>query len=237
MPASFCGIVGLKPTWGLVPYTGAIGLDASIDHIGPMTSTVADCALLLQVIAGTDGLDDRQQKRTHDHGEVRYYDKLVGFLRDAPDEPLRGIRIGILAEGFGLEFSDPAVDEAVRDAAEKFRSLGAEVKPVSVPSHSTGQMIWGLATFAGSYQSAVGQAKGRKVVYMNERTVLSRVGQVEFDHGDVGARSMMLSGMFLETFLPSSLYGRCKNLLRKLSVRIAHASPYTAVSRSTKELI
>ena len=49
LPASFCGIVGMKPTWGLVPYTGAMSLETTIDHVGPMTRTVKDCALLLQV--------------------------------------------------------------------------------------------------------------------------------------------------------------------------------------------
>ena len=50
IPASWCGIVGLKPTWGLVPYTGAIPIEITIDHLGPMANTVTDCALLLEVI-------------------------------------------------------------------------------------------------------------------------------------------------------------------------------------------
>ena len=65
IPASFCGIVGLKPTWGLVPYTGILGLHAEIDHCGPMTKTVADNALLLEVIAGPDGHDDKYHRSLH----------------------------------------------------------------------------------------------------------------------------------------------------------------------------
>ena len=57
MPASFSGIVGMKPTWGLVPYTGILGMNPSIDHTGPMTANVADNALLLEVLAGKDGYE------------------------------------------------------------------------------------------------------------------------------------------------------------------------------------
>ena len=60
VPSAFCGIVGMKPSHGLVPYTGILSLEATIDHTGPMTATVADNALLLEVIAGPDGYDSRQ---------------------------------------------------------------------------------------------------------------------------------------------------------------------------------
>lgn len=220
MPASFCGIVGLKPTWGLVPYTGVIGLDSSIDHAGPMASNVHDCALLLQAIAGADGLDDRQQYASA-HGQVRYVDELSQFLRSKETSRLlQGIRIGILKEGFGLSCGDPNVDATVLRAVDMFKALGAEVLYHSIPGHSHGQMIWGIATFAGSYrQSALGHAQGRKQVYMTNRINRSRVGQEEFDFADVGARNMMLSGMFLENYHGPGVYARCKNLLRKLSVR------------------
>ena len=60
IPASYCGLYGLKPTHGLVPYTGIMPIDMTLDHVGPMTRTMADNAMLLQVIAGADGLDPRQ---------------------------------------------------------------------------------------------------------------------------------------------------------------------------------
>ena len=62
MPAANCGLVGHKPTWGLVPYTGAFPIEATIDHLGPITRTVADAALMLAVMAGPDGLDPRQPR-------------------------------------------------------------------------------------------------------------------------------------------------------------------------------
>lgn len=234
MPASFCGIVGLKPTWGLVPYTGIIGLDASIDHAGPMTKNVLDAALLLQVIAGRDGLDDRQAQASQ-HSQIRYADEVTRFLRSADVlQPLRGFRIGILTEGFGLECSDPLLDAAVLSAAEKFALLGAQVKQYSIPAHNHGQMIWGVATFAGSYrQSALGCPQGRRQVYMTELIARARVGQTEFDAAGVGARNMMLSGMFLEKHYGPSLYARCKNLLRKLSVCLLR---FTSLKVATNDM-
>jgi amidase len=59
-PSANCGVVGMKPTWGLVPYTGVLTFEATLDHAGPMARTVQDCATLLEVIAGTNGIDDRQ---------------------------------------------------------------------------------------------------------------------------------------------------------------------------------
>ncbi|MEJ8570285.1 amidase [Microbaculum marinum] len=123
MPASFCGIVGLKPTHGLVPYTGIMSMEVSIDHTGPMTANVADNALMLETLAGEDGWDIRQ-RNVVTHPYTTFVDKGV-----------EGMRIGILKEGFGRPESDPEVDEKVRTAAAKFAELGAVVEEVSVPMH------------------------------------------------------------------------------------------------------
>jgi len=124
MPASFCGIVGMKPTHGLVPYTGILGMNPNIDHTGPMTATVADNALLLEVLAGPDGIDSRQVNVVVEP----YTEALTGG-------GLTGLRIGVVAEGFGSPFAEPDVDEAVRAAAERLGHLGAEVREVSIPLH------------------------------------------------------------------------------------------------------
>ena len=124
IPASFCGVCGMKPTTGLVPYTGVLGFYAPIDHAGPMTQSVRDNALLLEVLAGPDGIDPRQ------HGSW------VAPYREALGKGVSGLRIGVLQEAFGREgLSEPDVDERVRDAAARFASLGAEVREVSVPVH------------------------------------------------------------------------------------------------------
>lgn len=123
MPSSFCGTVGMKPTHGLVPYTGILALEPTIDHAGPITATVADNALLLEVIAGDDGLDSRQ----------------VGLQLDdythALDQGVDGLRIAVLQEGFGNPGGNPGVDEKVRAAADCFAALGAKISRTSIPVH------------------------------------------------------------------------------------------------------
>jgi amidase len=130
IPASYCGIVGLKPTYGLVPYTGIGALEITLDTCGPMTASVADNALMLEAIAGPDGLDSRQR------------DVKVTSYTAALDGGVRGLRIGVLTEGFGHHNSETDVDAKVRAAAELFSSLGATVSDVSVPMHALGLPIW-----------------------------------------------------------------------------------------------
>src|SRR5947199_2685820 len=105
MPASFCGIYGMKATHGLVPYTGIMPIEIYVDHTGPMTRTVADNALLLEVIAGPDGYDPRQ------------YAPRVQSYTDGLERGVRGMRIALVREGFGRPDSERTVDEKVRQGA------------------------------------------------------------------------------------------------------------------------
>jgi amidase len=130
IPASHCGIVGLKPSFGLVPYTGIALLEITIDTCGPMTANVADNALLLEVIAGPDGLDTRQRGVP----VGRYTEALAGGVN--------GMRIAVLKEGFGHPNSEADVDARVREAAQRFAKLGAVVTEVSVPTHALGFPVW-----------------------------------------------------------------------------------------------
>jgi len=129
MPSSFCGIVGMKPTHSLVPYTGVLGMNPNIDHTGPMTRTVADNALMLEVLAGPDGEDSRQCS-------VSVHPYTESISRD-----IAGLRIGILREGFGTPLSELGVDQCVRAAAERFENLGASVSEISVPLHAQAGII------------------------------------------------------------------------------------------------
>lgn len=140
LPAAWSGCVGLKPTYGLVPYTGAFPLEWTLDHVGPMAATVADCATMLEVMAGADGLDPRQQ-----------HDVNLGAYSTLLDEDLRGLRVGVLREGFGItDVSEPDVDARVRDAAETLARGGAEVEEVSIPMHRDGLAIWSAIVFQGA---------------------------------------------------------------------------------------
>jgi aspartyl-tRNA(Asn)/glutamyl-tRNA(Gln) amidotransferase subunit A len=119
-PASFCGVVGLMPTYGRVSRYGLIAFASSLDHVGPLTKTVRDAAIVLQVIAGRDPMDS-----TSAAVPVPDY---VGEL----EKPVRGLRIGVAKEYFG-EGLDPEVRAAVERAIEKLAILGCEVVPVSLP--------------------------------------------------------------------------------------------------------
>jgi aspartyl-tRNA(Asn)/glutamyl-tRNA(Gln) amidotransferase subunit A len=119
-PASFCGVVGLMPTYGRVSRYGLIAFSSSLDHIGPLTKTVKDAAILLQVIAGRDAMDSTS-------ADIPVPDYVAEL-----EKPVRGLRIGVAKEYFG-EGLDAEVRAAVEAAIQKLASLGCEVVPVSLP--------------------------------------------------------------------------------------------------------
>jgi amidase len=139
MPASYTGIVGHKPTHGLVPYTGAFPIEQTIDHVGPMTRTVADAALVLSVIAGTDGLDPRQPTT------LTPQDYPAALHSSA-----EGLRVGVVTEGFGHPNSEPGVDDAVRAAVDVLRGAGLTPEDVSIPWHAHGARLWDVIATEGA---------------------------------------------------------------------------------------
>jgi amidase len=151
IPSAYSGTVGHKPTHGLVPYTGAFPIELTLDHLGPITRTVADSALMLGVIAGADGFDPRQPPDV----EMADY---VGSL----DASVEGVRIAIVSEGFGIPgLSEPGVDEAVRAAIETLRDVGCVADEVSVPWHRDAMHVWNvIATEGATAQMVDGNAYG-----------------------------------------------------------------------------
>lgn len=119
-PASFCGITGLKPTYGRVSRYGIIAYASSLDQAGPMARTAEDCALLMNVIAGKD-----QRDSTSVAYDVPDYTAEL-------DKPLKGLRIGLPIEYFG-EGLDAGVEKVVREAIRTYEALGATVVEVSLP--------------------------------------------------------------------------------------------------------
>jgi aspartyl-tRNA(Asn)/glutamyl-tRNA(Gln) amidotransferase subunit A len=119
-PAAFCGVVGLMPTYGRVSRYGLIAFASSLDHIGPLTKTVKDAAIVLGVIAGRDPMDSTS-------AEVPVPDYVVELER-----PVRGLKIGVAREYFG-EGLDEEVRQAVESAIQKLAEMGCEIMPVSLP--------------------------------------------------------------------------------------------------------
>lgn len=156
VPAAYCGIYGLKPTHGLVPYTGIAGLLPMIDHVGPLARTVEDIALCLSAIAGCDGLDARMGPESPLRHDVRpYHEELACFVKSLPKDGNitdfsgsgRPLRVGLIVEGFIVQGTTDTVARKVRDAAVKhFTAVGCHVSDISIPLHSKGALIWTAAT-------------------------------------------------------------------------------------------
>ena len=150
IPASFCGVVGHKPTFGLVPYTGAFPIEQSIDHLGPIAPTVADAAAMLTVLAGADGKDPRQPAGISGGDYLAALDRADGALR-----------IGVVTEGFDQASSDPGVNAVVRQAIESLTAAGHSAEDVSVPWHKHGAAIWDVISVEGAtWQMVQGNAYG-----------------------------------------------------------------------------
>jgi aspartyl-tRNA(Asn)/glutamyl-tRNA(Gln) amidotransferase subunit A len=119
-PASFCGVVGLMPTYGRVSRWGLIAFASSLDHIGPLAKTVKDAAVVLRTIAGRDPMDSTS-------ADVPVPDYVAEL-----DKPVRGVKLGVAREYFG-EGLDDEVRQAVEAAIDKLKGLGCEIVPVSLP--------------------------------------------------------------------------------------------------------
>ena len=210
IPSSWCGICGLKPTYGLVPYTGAFPIEATVDHVGPMARTVADLALLLEVLAGPDGLDPRQSAGLT--GEA-YSQALTGDVH--------GLRVGVVAEGFGWpELSEADVDASVRSAADALAQLGAEVTPVSIPWHRDGRHIWNAIAIEGATllmvlgNSMGSNWKGHYTTSLLDAYARGRRARVN-DFPET-VKNVMLLGRYMQERYHGRYYAKAQNLARRL---------------------
>ncbi|WP_461207150.1 Asp-tRNA(Asn)/Glu-tRNA(Gln) amidotransferase subunit GatA [Clostridium sp. DL1XJH146] len=135
-PAAFCGVVGVKPTYGLVSRFGLIAFGSSLDQIGPFARNVDDAALLLDVIQGYDYRDNTSNKKADE----------TSFL-DTIDDGVRGMKIGIAKEFF-VEGLDEEIKEAVLRSVDRFKELGAEVEEISLPVTEAGLSAYYLISSA-----------------------------------------------------------------------------------------
>ena len=131
IPAAHCGIVGLLPTYGVIPYTGVAPYEFHGDAVGPLTRTVSDNALFLEAIAGPDGIDTRQATLRPRFGG---YTKALG-------QDVKGLRIALVKEGFGQSNAMPEVDATVREAAKRLAKLGITIEEVSIPWHRDAALV------------------------------------------------------------------------------------------------
>lgn len=208
IPASNCGVYGMKPTHGLVPYTGVMPIEQTIDHVGPVTNSTAENALLLEVLAGEDGLDPRQYKP-----KTYRYTEALG--RSAA-----GMRIGVLREGFGRPESEPDVDQKVTAAVERLRELGARVEDVSVPEHLMALDCWTAITLEGLQDHMMhGNSAGTNYRGLFLPSMIDHMAQwrSRADELSRSHKASMFMGEYFQEHYRGRFYGKAQNLMRKVT--------------------
>jgi amidase len=173
-----------------------------------MTRTVADNALLLEVIAGADGLDPRQNSPR----VAAYTEALTGEVK--------GMRIGVLKEGFGHANSEPDVDAKVRKAAELLRKLGAEVVEVSIPMHKLSVQIWTPIGVEGTSQYMMhgnGFGTGWRGLYVNSLASAHSQWRHRAHEMSESLKYVILLGQHMMNSYQGRMYGKAMNLSRKLA--------------------
>lgn len=200
IPASCCGVVGMKATLGVVPYTGGVPMETSIDNIGPLTDSVADNALCLEVLAAG------------------------GDYTQALGQTAQGLKIAVVKEGFGWESSEAVVDECVRAAASRFAALGAKVEEVSIPWHLHGPDVWGGVIAHGIWQTLKmnGLGYNHGEIYSLALGEMMRNWTSRMEVAPINAELILLFGKHLERY-EGRYYGKAKNLARRL--RAAYDAP------------
>jgi amidase len=214
IPASWSGGVGHKPTHGLVPYTGTIGLGHTIDHLGPMATNVDDCALILDVIAGKDPLDPRQ--RTVQTGEYA----------DAVSDATTDLTVGVVDEGFGHEQSEEAVDTVVHEALSNFEDAGANLVDVSIPLHRDGLAIWNGIVMEETTALIRDEGIGRYGRGFYDPQLADTFGKARRAHADdfmTTVKLTLILGQYMSDEYRSHYYAKAQNLARELGSRYDEA--------------
>lgn len=208
IPSSWSGCYGLKPTHGLVPYSGVMSIEATIDTVGPMTTTVYDNSLLLEAIAGQDDMLDPRQ----------YAPKTSPYTKDML-QGISGLEIGVVNEGFNWPSSEKDVDQAVQSAAEILKKQGAKVSNVSIPIHRKGAAIWTPICLEGLTDFMMhGNAFGTNFRGMYVTSLIDYFAnwRNRADELSPSLKICMLIGEYFLKHYRGRYYGKSQNLSRQL---------------------
>jgi amidase len=205
LPAAWCGIVGLMPTHGLVPHSGVFGLEPTIDYVGPMARTVEDVATVLECVAGLDGYDPRQ---VHVPTQLPRY-------TEALSRSAKGLRIGILEEGFGVQGGDRAVDEAVREAIRVLERAGATTETVSVPLHTKSLLALLPIYLEGGkrmYDTNFGGTFAKTYYPISLISIFGRLKQTHGREFSPNLKLNLMQGYYLQQHYSGRLYAQAQNV-------------------------
>lgn len=242
VPAANCGIVGMKPTFGLVPYTGSGSNEPTNDHLGPMTRTVLDNAIFLEVIAGNDNIDDRSFAAPHP-SEIPSYSSISSLPIDLP---LKGKRLAVITESLSTPALDPRVIKTFQNAISEFRELGATVDEVSIPIHSKGAAIWtGVSKLGGFLAKTSGSFGRRGHQMLGLNALFHPMGQHNWDEAYASTKNIYLNGLYATERFPH-LLAKATNLSRQLrdaydtafqkyDVLLTPTLPYVATSHAAPD--
>ncbi|MCR9214269.1 MAG: amidase [Proteobacteria bacterium] len=214
IPSSNCGCYGMKATHGLVPYTGVMPVEQTIDHVGPVTNNVADNALFLEVLAGEDGLDPRQ-----------YAPKTYRYT-EALGKGCAGLRIGVLKEGFDRPESEADVDAKVRAGAARLAELGAIVSEVSIPEHDLAGDAWVAITIEGLQDHMMhGNCAGTNYKGLFLPSMIDHFAswRGRADELSDSLKTCMFIGEFFQTQYRGRFYGKAQNLMRLVRAKYKEA--------------
>ena len=210
MPSSYCGIYGMKPTHGLVPYTGIMPIEVYVDHTGPMTNNVEDNALLLEVLAGKDEYDPRQ----YNVKTQPYTEALKG------KQGLKGMKIAMVKEGFMQENAEEDVNTKVKAAASLLESLGAIVEEVSIPMHLVGPSLWMPIGIEGSAQTMMhgdGYGLSRSDLYVTSLMDFHRNWRTRANELSETLKIITMFGTYIRKYYGTRYYGKAMNQTRLLT--------------------
>ncbi len=208
IPASFCGIVGMKATFGLVSCDGIMPIETTVDYVGPMSKTVEDCALLLEVLIRED----------QESGCVPKMPKGDAYLPKLKDG-CENLKIGILKEGFNFDNSEPAVDKVVLEAADQFKKMGATVEPISIPNHRFATAIWTPIYLEGLVCSSMhgnGYGKNAEGYFSPSLIDAHKDWRTLTDGFGPQTELIMLVGEYISQKYSSHFYAKSQNLRRLL---------------------
>src|SRR5580692_5423348 len=198
----------MKPTHGLVPYTGIMPIEIYVDHTGPITRNVRDNALLLEVLAGPDGYDPRQ------------YDVKVHPYSSLLEGGVQGMRIGVVTEGFQQANAEADVNAKVRDAASRLAALGAEVSEISIPLHLVGPALWVPIGTEGLTQTMMwgdGFGVSRPDLYVTSLMDFHRGWRARANELSETTKAFTLLGTYIRKYHGSRYYGKAMNITRRLT--------------------
>jgi aspartyl-tRNA(Asn)/glutamyl-tRNA(Gln) amidotransferase subunit A len=218
-PASFCGVVGMKPTYGRVSRYGLVAYASSLDQIGPLARDVTDCAHLLNIIAGHDEMD-----ATSSAAAVPDYTKAL-------TNDVKGMKIGLPKEYF-VKGMDPEVEQAVRAAIEQFRKMGAEIVEISLPHTDYAISTYYLiapAEAATNLERYDGISYGERIDGIDVVDLMTKTRSAKF--GEEVKRRIMIGNYALSAGYYDAYY------LKALKVRTLVQQDYTEAFKQVDAIV